>query len=237
MKNNNVKTKNNNTKNNNEKLFTKDMLKKPSTWVLVACLVACLTMFVFGLVKLCMFSSGSGDAKYINIIQMIFALACILIFAICFLCVKYTKLKISQPFAIYLELVILTFFGIYPCFSLFANAIALGFFFGLLGLTLAAISLSVYYAFSRSQNGQVRANPWFVMIVMYGFAVVLVVLFEVLVYLVTKSNTQIISNFVDFVSQLGYAACGITLCAVVSLISLFKGKIFVNLCLMRKISD
>ena len=212
--------------------------QKPSVYVFGVSVALCLAMFVYALVSLCMYSAGNQSAKFLNIIQMIFSVACVLILAIYFAYVKFSKLEIKEPLNIYFIAFIVVFFGVYPCFDLYANTAAMGTFFTFLGFTLAVISISVFFHFSKKQNGTVHANPWFLVFFQIGFTTLFVTVVETLVYLISKSaETNLISTVESFVSQLGYAWIGMIVVSIISTISIVKSKYFVNMCLIKQISD
>lgn len=217
----------------------KDIFKqKPSTYLFGVEVALCVAMFLYALISLINFSTGNSNARYVNIIQIIFSICAILILSIYFAYVKFTKLKISEPFNFYLQLFLFTFLGIYPCFELFSYAAALGIFFAFLGLTFSAIAISIFFYFSKTQNGTVKANPWFIAMFQLGFSLFLVVILEIIMHLVSKAAGTILFNSVNaFISQIGYALIGMFVCAAVSIISIYKSKYFVNMCLIRQIKD
>ena len=217
----------------------KKLLKqKPSIYIFGISIMLCVAMFIYGLVNLIMFTTGENSGQYINIIQTIFSIACILLLTIYLAYIKLSKLHISEPLNIYLIMFILIFLGVYPCFDLFVNKISLGIFFAFLGFTFAIISMSIFFYFLKNQNGTLKANPWFLALFQLCFSTLIVSILEILIYLVSKSTeAEIINNLNVFISQMAYSWIGVLIVNIITIISLYKTKYFVNMCLIYQINN
>lgn len=214
--------------------FFKDI----SFYVFLGCVLLCVSMFLYATISLVKFISGSSESNYKNIIQIIFSIACILILTIYYTYIKFCKIDIKQPLNIYYLIFILVFLGVYPCFSLFNNSIAFGVFCAFLGFTFSVIGITFFFHFNKLQNGSVKANPIFMSLFIFSFSIFVCVFILSVAYAVSKlNNTEIISSISQFIYQILYSVIGSIFATILVVISLYKSKRFVNLCLIKRISD
>ena len=214
--------------------FDKLIFKKPSTYVFGIFCTLCVVMFVFALVKILSFSGG-GNASRVNLFQIGFSACTFLVLCLLLSIRIFSKFEISEFLSVYALTYVFVFFGVFSCFGLYYSKIALFVFLGFTGITSAIFCISIFFHLSKSQDGTVRAKPFFMALFMIGLSVFVIALVETLVFLITKSMpTKLLFETKDFVLGLLFGFVGSVLVALISVISLTRDKKFVNMCLILK---
>ena len=213
-------------------MLDRNVFKKASTYFFLCFVTALVAIFTFAFVKVLKFGFGDSDAKFVNVLQMIFSVVGILVLAIYLSVIKVVKLKTSQFFDCLMMSVLFLLFAIYPCFDLFLSDVANGLLFGLLGFVFGVIAISVFYGFEKNQNGTVRANVGFLIFFVVLFETFAFALFELVLYFILKSaDVLILKNVLDSFVLIGYSWIGLAVFVGACVCSLCYGKKFVNLCL------
>ena len=219
-------------------MFNKSSFKKVSTYLFLSFVVACVVIFAYAFTKLLKFASGTSDANFINIYQMIFSVVAIVVLAIYLSFIKIAKLKTSQFFDCLLMTSLFLLFGIYPCFDLFASMVANCVLFGIFGFVFSVISLSVFYFAEKSQNGTVKANTGFLLFFVILFEIFAILIFEIVLHFILKpTGINMLSGALDFLIYIACSLVGNLIFVIFCVVSLIREKKFLNLCLCLRISD
>ena len=219
-------------------MISKSILKKPSNYLFAGLVALSFSIFLVAFIKLLKFGIGTSDANLTNVLQMIFSVVSILVLSIYISIIKVAKLNVTCLFDFFLMPVLFLVFGIYPCYNLFASKISLAILFAVVGFILSVISISVFFHFEKEQNGTVNANTLYLLFFIILFEFACTIVFEILLYFVLKSSGVIIfKTAADCFVCFTYSLIGLFVCILLSVISLYRDKKFLNLCLVSRISD
>lgn len=211
--------------------------KTKTKWtdIYVFCLLAIITAYLVFLIEELVRSLITKTLSPFSqnlVASFVTILACMLAYYLLMMLENKGKIVLGNWLKVFIYTYFLLSLIVYNSFNLFTIKWIIIAVCNLTGILLSIVGVSVYYNYLKNQNSQVRAKAIMVVLFAICFTIATGLILELGHYLVTLITKQTPLTFVGAIINLAYMLVGAVAINICFLISLYKGKKFINNCLI-----
>lgn len=211
--------------------------KTKTKWtdIYVFCLLAIITAYLVFLIEELVRSLITKTLSPFSqnlVVSFVTILACMLAYYLLMMLENRGKIVLGNWLKVFIYTYFLLSLIVYNSFNLFTIKWIIIAVCNLTGILISIVGVSVYYNYLKNQNSQVRAKAIMVVLFAICFTIAAGLILELGHYLVTLITKQTPLTFVGAIINLAYMLVGAVAINICFLISLHKGKKFINNCLI-----